>query len=194
MELDTLKSTFQSARGKVIAGGLAAMVVLSPMAMTAPAYAEDAKPSTQVAETVTATSPHEAGRVMFADIRGKSEGFVGDAPAMASSGRVSVIVYGGTDPILRSVYTAAQDYAASGPGRDIYFLQADDNDNDLNTVNIEVWSNGWRHRTIVVENANHAKSQDFADLTSRAKQHMDGARSEHLAQLSDPQFASAELN
>lgn len=194
MKLDTLKSTFESARGKMIAGSLAAMVALSPMAMATPSYAEDSKPPTKVAQSLQATSPQAHGQLMFADIRGRDEQFVKHAPGSASSGRVSVVVYGGSDPILRAVYEAAQDYAASGPGRDIYFLQADDNDEDPSTVHIAVWSDGWEYAGIDVENADHARSADFADLTSRAKRHMDGARSEHLAQLSEPQVASADFN
>ncbi len=140
---------------------------------------------TQTAEAVTATSPHEAGRVLYADIRGRDADFVKLAPGAASSGRVSVIVYGGSDPLLRAVYEAAQAYAASGPKRDIYFLQASDNDDDPNTVNVTVWSNGRKHRTIIVENAESAVTRDFAELTTRARQHMDGAHNEHLAQLSE---------
>ncbi|GAB5469825.1 MAG: hypothetical protein Kilf2KO_28550 [Rhodospirillales bacterium] len=195
MKLDRLGTTFASARGKIFAGSLAALVALSPVAVTSPAYAEDTRSPTQVAETVPVTSPHDAGRVMFADIRGKSEGFVEDAPGAASSGRVSVIVYGGSDPILRAVYEAAQAYSTSGPSRDIYFLQADDNDDDATTVKISVWSNGWEYGVIEVDNAGNAQSQDFSDLRSYAKEHMDGARNEHLAQqLSGPQVASAEPN
>lgn len=194
MNIDRLRSTFDSSRGKIFAGSLAALVALSPMAMGGTAHAADTKASNAVAETVPATSPHNAGRVMFADIRGKSEGFVEDAPGAASSGRVSVVVYGGTDPILRAVYTAAQQYASSGPNRDIYFLQADDNDNDPNTVDISVWSNGWEYAKIEMTNADHAEPQDFADLTTRTKQHIDGARTEHLAALSTTQTVSSDLN
>jgi len=107
---------------------------------------------TTIPHPPNASVPQKLPNVPFSDITKESEELVSSAPAMASSGRVSVTVYGGDNRLLTAAYRGAQEYAAQDDGHDAYFLWAKDKDNNPNTVDVDFFVKGVWSGTLTIKN------------------------------------------
>lgn len=145
MLLSGLRKSFENNwTGRALGAALAFSAVATPIAaIPGPAndaHAQQMPVSTDLQRTITPSK----GKFGTTDLRQRAVNskFVEDAPARASTGRISVILYGNSDHIMGATYTAAE--AFSQRVHDSALLWAQDNDSNAGEVRVGVYGNG-RH-------------------------------------------------
>lgn len=143
MLLNDLRKSFENNwTGRALGAALAFSAVATPIAaIPGPAndaHAQQMSVSADLQHTITPSK----GNFATTDLRprGVNSKFVEDAPAAASTGRVSVVLYGNSDRIMGATYTAAE--AFSQRVHDSALLWAQDNDSNAGEVRVSVYGNG----------------------------------------------------
>ena len=88
------------------------------------------------------------GKVGDADLRDKEQLVIDAAPIVASKDKIAVIVFGGSEAVLRSIYQAAVEYEKT-TDKELVFLQAPDRDTDPNSTEFQIFIQGRHTNTLV---------------------------------------------
>ena len=105
------------------------------------------------------------GQVQYRDLRDKEQVVIDLAPIAASKDRTAIIAYGGSDEVLRAVYTAAQKIEKT-TDEDIFFLQAPDRDGDPSVTEFRIYTHGVHTSTMISSGDNLQKGQVLAEVTA----------------------------
>ena len=105
------------------------------------------------------------GKVQYDDLREAPQNAIDIAPIVASKDRTAIIAYGGSDEVLRAVYTAATEIEKT-TDEDIFFLQAPDRDDRADITEFAIYMRGEHIGSLISDGNNLQKDQVLSEITA----------------------------
>ena len=118
-----------------------------------------------LAVLVSGTASAGDGKIQYDDLREAPQNVIEIAPIVASKDRTAIIAYGGSDEVLRVVYTAAGEIEKT-TDEDIFFLQAPDRDGRADITEFAIYMRGEQIGSLISDGNNLQKDPVLTEITT----------------------------